>query len=46
MRDIVTPLKFYSLMSSADMSSILSTASFIVSAFNHRKKLMQDFADG
>ena len=38
-REIVTPHKFYSIMLSVDASSILSVAKFLLSAFNHRKKI-------
>ena len=45
-RDIVTLNKFYSIMSSVDASSIFSVAKFLLSAFNHRKELLQDLEDG
>ena len=45
-RNIVKPHTFYALMSGDGTSLILSIAKFLVSAFNHRKELMQDFADG
>ena len=44
-RDIVTLNKFYSIMSSVDASSIFSVAKFLLSAFKHRKELLQDFED-
>ena len=41
-RNIITPHKFYEIMSRADTSSILAVSKFLVSAFRYRNELLQN----
>ena len=41
-RNIITPHKFYEIMSRADTSSILAVSKFLESAFRYRNELLQN----